>query len=130
VIVVDASVLATALADDEDDGRHVRERIAGESLSAPELIDLEVASAWRRATRAGALSKRRAAQALDDLRELPLDRAPHRPLLARIWELAGNLTPYDAAYVALAEALQAPLLTADRRLARSPGLRCELALLG
>jgi predicted nucleic acid-binding protein len=130
VIVVDASVLASALGDDGPDGDRARGRLAGERLAAPELIDLEVASVWRRAARAGRLGERRARQALADLAALPLARAPHQPLMSRIWELRDNHTPYDAAYVALAEALEAPLLTADRRLARAPGTATEIQLLG
>ncbi len=129
MIVVDASVVASALGDDGADGEHARASLAGERLFAPELIDLEVASAWRRALGAGRLSNERALRALADLAALPLARAPHRPLMARIWELRDNLTLYDAAYVALAEALEARLLTADRRLTRAPGVRCEVTLL-
>lgn len=128
MIVVDASVLASALGDDAEDGRRARKRILSERLSAPELIDLEVLSVWRRAVRAGRMTARRSSQAVSDLRRLRIARAPHRPLLPRVWELGSNLTPYDAAYVALAEALPAPLLTADRRLAQAPGLRCEVLL--
>ena len=130
MIVVDASVLASALGDDGPDGDRARGRLAGERLAAPELIDLEVASVWRRAARAGRLGERRARQAFADLAALPLARAPHQPLMSRIWELRDNHTPYDAAYVALAEALEAPLLTADRRLARAPGTATEIQLLG
>lgn len=67
--------------------------------------------------------------AIEDLMALPLERARHRLLAARCWELRDNLTVYDAAYAALAEALQCPLLTADRRLARAPGLPCEVETL-
>ncbi len=129
MIVVDASVVASALGDDGADGEDARTSLAGERLFAPELIDLEVASTWRRALGAGRLSNERALRALADLAALPLARAPHRPLMARIWELRDNLTLYDAAYVALAEALEARLLTADRRLTRAPGVRCEVTLL-
>lgn len=129
MIIVDASVLASALGDDGEDGGRARQGMLGDRLAAPELIDLEVISVWRRALRARRMTARRAAQAIGDLQVLPLARAPHRPLLPRIWELASNLTAYDAAYVALAEALSAPLLTADRRIARAPGLRCEITLL-
>ncbi len=129
MIVVDASIVASALGDDGSDGELARGHLAGQRLLAPELIDLEVASAWRRAARAGRLGERRTQQALADLAALPLSRAPHAPLMERIWELRDNLTPYDAAYVALAEALEASLLTADRRLAQAPGLRCEVRLL-
>ena len=84
VIVVDASVVASALGDDGADGESARARLAGERLFAPELIDLEVTSVWRRAARAGGLGERRARQAFEDLADLPLARAPHRPLLGRI----------------------------------------------
>lgn len=126
VIVVDASVLAVALADDGQDGDGSRLRLRGERLAAPELIDLEVASVLRRQLRQGGLDDRRAAQALSDLADLPLQRASHRPLLDRCWELRGNLTAYDAAYVALAEALDTTLLTGDARLSRSTGPRCTI----
>ncbi len=129
MLVVDASVVATALADDGPHGDAARTRLRGELLVAPELLDLEVASVLRRQRAAQALEERRARLALDDLQAMPLRRAPHRPLLDRCWELRGNLTVYDAAYVALAELLQAGLLTADRRLARSPGPRCAIEVL-
>ena len=129
MIVVDASVLASALGDDGSDGERARSRLSGERLFAPHLVDLEVASVWRRAAHAGRLTGKRADQALGDLAELPLARAPHEPLIRRIWGLRDNLTPYDAAYVALAEALQVPLLTADRPLAEAPGPKCEIELL-
>lgn len=129
MLVADASVVATALGDDGSDGDRARARLRGERLVAPELLDLEVASVLRGQIRAGALDARRAQLALTDLLELPLQRAPHRPLLARCWELRDNLTIYDASYVALAEALGADLLTADRRLSRAPGPRCRVELL-
>ena len=129
MIVIDANVLVVALADDGPDGDRVRVRMRGEHLAAPELIDLEVLSVLRRSERAGALNARRAALAVLDLRELPLDRVPHLPLVRRCWELLGNVTAYDAAYVALAETLGVPLLTADRRLAAAPGLSCVVEVL-
>ena len=129
MIVVDASVLVTALADDGEDGRGARGRLRGQELAAPELIDLEVPSVLRRFLLNGALSRRRAEQALSDLVELPLRRAPHRALLPRCWSLRESLTIYDAAYVALAEALDVVLLTADARLSRAPGLRCDVEVL-
>ncbi len=122
MIVIDASVLATALGDDGNDGDRMRQALVGEQLAAPEIIDLEVASVWRRTL----TDERRAALALSDLEDLPLARAPHLPLIPRCWELRHNLTPYDAAYVALAEALGIALVTADRRLARAPGVACEV----
>jgi len=129
VIVVDASVLAPALADDGADGDRVRLRLRGEQLVAPELVDLEVLSTLRRAVRAGRLDERRSGQALDDLAALPLRRVPHLPLLARAWELRDNLTAYDAAYVALAESLRALLLTADGGIEKASGVRCEVEVL-
>ena len=126
MLVVDASVLVVALADDGTDGDSARARLRGERLAIPELADLEVASVLRRQIRAGALDGRRASLALDDLAALPAQRAPHRPLLARCWELRDNLTVYDATYVALAEAMHAALLTGDRRLARAPGPQCPI----
>ncbi len=129
MIVVDASVLAPALADDGADGDRARARLRGEDLAAPQIIDLEVASVLRRAARGAGLGGRRAAQALSDLAVMRLHRASHRPLLPRIWELRDNLTTYDAAYVALAEALDAPVITADRRLARASGVDCEIEVI-
>jgi predicted nucleic acid-binding protein len=129
VIVVDASVLATALGDDGPDGDLARARLRGERLTAPELVDLEVITVLRRQVRAGLVDLRRAQLALADLAEIPLRRAAHRPLLARCWELRDNLTVYDASYVALAEALSVPLLTGDRRLATAAGTRCEIEVL-
>jgi predicted nucleic acid-binding protein len=129
VLVVDASALVPALADDGPDGDAARARLRGEDLVAPELIDLETVSVLRRQLQAGRLDTRRARLAVADLVELPLRRVPHRPLLARCWDLRENLTPYDAAYVALAELLGVVLLTADTHLAGAPGPQCELELL-
>jgi predicted nucleic acid-binding protein len=129
VLVVDASVLATALADDGRDGDLARAWLRGNQLAAPELVDLEVASVLRRQVAARAVETRRADLALNDLLAIPLQRASHRPLLRRCWELRGNLTVYDAAYVALAEALRAVLLTGDARLARASGTRCWVEVL-
>jgi predicted nucleic acid-binding protein len=129
VIVVDASVLAVALGDDGPDGDSARARLRGERLSAPELIDLEVVSVWRRQVRQGAIDARRAGQAMADLAAIPLQRARHRPLLARCWDHRENLTIYDASYVALAEAMGVTLLTGDRRLARATGLRCHIEVI-
>ena len=129
MIVVDASVLAPALGDDGDDGDRSRARLRGETLIAPALIDLEVASVWRRQLSAGQLDARRARLALDDLAALPMQRAPHAALLDRCWELRDNVTIYDASYVALAESFNVPLVTSDRRLARAAGPRCTIELI-
>ncbi len=129
MLVVDASVLVTALADDDADGETARARLSGESMSAPELIDLEVTSVLRREHRAGRLPKRRAELALADLSDLSINRVAHRWLLARCWELRDNMTPYDAAYVTLAEALDVVLLTSDQRLARAYRGGCSIEVL-
>lgn len=129
MLVIDASVLAVALVDDGPDGDLARARLRGERLAAPSLIDLEVVSVWRGLARGGRLDPRRARLALEDLQAIPIQRIEHTPLLERCWELRENLTAYDAAYVALAEALDAPLLTGDRRLARATGPRCAIEVL-
>lgn len=124
MIVTDASFLAMALGDDGQDGGSARERLRGEELAAPHLIDLEVTSVLRGALRAGRMTPERARQALGDLADLDIERVAHTALLTRVWELRDNLTPYDASYVALAELFQAPLLTYDARMARATGARC------
>ena len=120
MLVVDASVLVVALADDGPDGDQARARLRGERLVLPELADLEIVFVLRRQIRGGAIDTRRAGLALEDLAALPARRAP---------QLRDNLTVYDAAYVALAEAMQATLLTGDRRLAGASGLRCPIEIL-
>lgn len=129
MIVVDASVLAVALADDSPDGDAARARLRGQDLAAPELVDLEATSVIRRHLLSGQLDTRRAELALADLVALPLRRCAHLPLLPRCWELRQNLTTYDAAYVALAELLDVVLVTADGRLAAAPGPRCRIETL-
>jgi predicted nucleic acid-binding protein len=130
VIVVDASVLVVALGDDGADGRQARQRLTDETLVAPELVDIEVVSVWRRHVAAKLMLVRRAASAVMDLSDLPLRRFPHQPLLHRIWELRHVVTPYDAAYIALAEALDVALVTADARLSRASGVHCEIEVVG
>lgn len=129
MIVVDACVLATALADDGEDGRRMRARLAGNDLAAPAIVDLEVASVIRKGVRAKLLTEYRAAQAISDLAELPIDRVPHTALLRRVWDLHHNVSPYDAAYVAVSEALSASLVTTDGRLSNAPGPRCAIEVL-
>lgn len=130
MIVVDASVVVNLLLGEGEDGERSRERLATErSQHAPGLLDIEVVSALRRSVGLGPAAERHAVGAVADLADLPILRYPHRALLPRIWELRHNVTPYDAAYVALAEFLGAPLLTADVRLSEAPGLRCEVEVL-
>lgn len=130
MIVVDASVLAVALGGDDGDGATARARLHEESLVAPELIDLEVVSVFRRQVAAGLMTPARADLAVTDLADLPMRRASHRPLLFRCWELRQTVTVYDAAYVALAEILGIVLVTADGRLSRASGIRCQVELVG
>ncbi len=129
MIVVDASVLAPALGDDDVDGDQARSRLCGESLAAPELIDLEVSAVLRRLFLRGRLPARRGELAMSDLVALPLHRVSHRVLLPRCWSLRANLTIYGASYVALAEQLGAVLVTADERLSKAPGIRCEVEVM-
>ena len=130
MIVVDASVLANALADDSDDGERARARLLSENrLVAPELIDVEVASVFRRRWLAGDLDEERLAQAIEDLAAVGIERMPMRQLMSRVIDLRRNVTPYNAVYVALAEVLGCSLLTADQRLALAPGPRCEIEAL-
>jgi predicted nucleic acid-binding protein len=130
LIVVDASAMAAALAVDDERGPAARRRLSeDEDQHSPHLLDLEVASVIRRLLLTGVIERDRADRALADLIVHPLARYPHLGLLPGVWDLRDNLTPYDAAYVALAEALHAVLVTADARLAGAPGLRCKVELL-
>ena len=100
-----------------------------ETLHAPHFLDIEVAHVIRRYAARGAIAEQRGREAIEDLADFPADRHPHVPLLPRIWELRNNLTAYDAAYVALAEALDAPLVTCDRRLAGASGHRARIEVI-
>lgn len=99
-----------------------------QSLHAPHLLDIEVAQVLRRWCARGLVTPERAADALSDLADLPLERHPHHLLWQRVWALRDNLTAYDAAYVALAELLGAPLLTRDRRIAGASGHSARVVL--
>lgn len=126
VLVVDASVLAPVVADAGRDGERFRARLRDETLIGPDLLRVEVASVLRRHVDHGSLTPRQAQAAMDDLLALPIVIYPTAPLLRRVWELRPNVTAYDGCYVALAEAVGVPLLTADQRLANAPGLRCTV----
>ncbi len=130
MIVVDASAILEVLLSTPDSAR-VAERLfrPGETLHAPHLLDIEVAQVLRRYALAGELDSVRGLEALEDLLDLPLTRYPHDLLLPRIWELRRNLTAYDGAYVALAEALAAPLVTRDAALASVRVHRARVELL-
>lgn len=130
MIVLDASaaidwMLQTAA------GQRVDKRIfsQNESLHSPHLVDLEVAQVLRRLVREQAVSVYRADEAIRDLLDLRITRYPHSVLLPRIWQLRGNFSAYDAAYVVLAETLGATLLTRDTRLASASGHHATVELI-
>ncbi len=128
--MVDASVIVDALILDGVAAAGARGALDRDpDQHAPHLIDLETTAALRRALAREEIDDARARSALVRLGELPITRYPHLPLLPRAWQLRHNLTPYDAAYVALAEALEARLITGDARLAAAPHLACEVELL-
>lgn len=124
MIVLDASAIVELLLGTVP-GRAVAARIEDPAvgLHVPHLLDLEVVQVLRRYLREGETEAASASNALAELRSLDLERHAHEPLLDRIWALRANLTAHDAAYLALAEALDATLLTCDARLARAPGAR-------
>ena len=128
MIVLDASAVIDVLVESGSGVEDIRERIEepGQSLHVPHLMDLEVLQTLRRYVLHGTLSPERSDKAFERLTDIAFERYPHASLLRRIWELKDNLTAYDATYVALAEALDAPLVTRDARLARAPGIRAEV----
>ena len=132
MIVLDASSAVAVLLNLGASAPHIRERMdrTDEGLHVPHLFEVEVMNVLRRYALNGSLSTERARLALKRLFDMRITRYPHTALLSRIWELKDNITAYDAAYVALAETLGAPLLTTDRRLAQAPGIRAEVELYG
>jgi predicted nucleic acid-binding protein len=130
VIVVDASALLEVLLATPASASISRRMFrARETLHAPHLLDVEVAQVLRRYLVRREIEAGRAQEALQDLLDLRLTRYPHDVLLPRIWELRQNLTAYDAAYVALAEALPATLITCDQALGRSTGHRASVEVM-
>jgi predicted nucleic acid-binding protein len=130
VIVLDASAVIEMLLW-TDRAEPISDRVLGseESRHAPHLLDVEVAQVIRRYWMAGEIDDSRGNQMLEDFADLPIDRHAHTLLLPRIWQLRGNLTAYDAVYIALAEALDAPLVTCDDRLVTAPGHSARIVLL-
>lgn len=126
MLVVDASVLFEVVADATNADAAAAVLSTDDEHAAPSLIDAEVLHVIQRQHRNGSLDATAATQAVDDLRDWPGERWPHRGLLTRAWALRSNLRSYDALYVALAEALQAPLVTLDTRLAAATGPACEI----
>ena len=129
MIVVDASVLIEVLLRTFR-ARECEQRLFSDTwnLCAPCLLDVEIAQVLRRYALNAELSSERGAEALSDLRDFPITRYEHEPFLTRIWELRHSLSAYDAAYVSLAEALEAPLLTCDARIANAHGHRAKVEL--
>jgi predicted nucleic acid-binding protein len=130
MIVLDASAVLELLLNTVA-GEQVRARIADpdESLHSPHLLAVEVTQVIRRYEAARAISAVIAVAALEDLAALDIARYAHEPLLSRVWELRDNVTAYDAVYLALAEVLDAPLLTFDQRLAAAPGHEASIECL-
>ena len=125
LVVVDASAVVALLADRGVAGEWAAGVVAGCRLAAPWLMPFEAGNSLRRRELAGDLDAAVSAAAHEELVGMPIDLWPHPRLAVRAWELRGAVTYYDASYVALAELLDAPLVTLDRRLARAPGPRCD-----
>lgn len=125
MIVADASAAVSALLN----SGAARDLLARERVHVPHLVDVEVTSALRRSVAAGRVTAAQGLAAVGTWRRLGVTRHAVTGLLIRVWELRENVTSYDATYVALAEALDCPVVTADRRLARAPGLRCPVTVI-
>ncbi|MGI8723476.1 MAG: type II toxin-antitoxin system VapC family toxin [Geodermatophilaceae bacterium] len=125
-VVVDASVVVSSLIDGGKLGRWAENLLTVETLHAPHMLPAEVANVLRRALRRGVVDQTVVAQAWADLEDLGLVLYDFLPFRRRAWELRENVSSYDAWYIALAEALDAPLATLDRRLERAPGIRCQI----
>ena len=126
--VVDASVVVAALVDRGAVGDWAEDVLSSESLAAPHLMPVEVATILRRAVAASEITADVGALAHRDLVDLPIELFPYREFSDRVWELRANITSYDAWYVALAESLEAGLATLDRRLSRVAGSRCQFVV--
>jgi predicted nucleic acid-binding protein len=127
VVVADASTIVDALTHGGARGDWARSAVFERApLVAPHLIDVEVVSGLRRLNARRVLPERRARTAIDDFQNLGIRRFPATALLERVWQLRLTLSPYDAAYVALAESFGLPLVTTDMRLGRSHGHRAEI----
>lgn len=126
--VVDASALVAALVDSGREGEWAESVVAEGSLAAPELVLVEASNILRRLERAGEISRLEANSAYRDLLRLDTQLFAFAPFAERVWALRNNLTSYDAWYVALAEALDCPLVTLDRKLGQSSGPRCAIVV--
>lgn len=130
-VVLDASAVVELLIV-SDVGRHLARRLADPDVEihAPHLVAVEVAQVLRRMVSSGRMTPARGHAAVLQLIDLGIQRHDHEALLPRVWQLRDNATAYDAMYLALAEALDAPLLTVDARLGRAPGHRAVVEVLG
>ena len=128
MIVLDASAAVAVLLNIGPTAGNIRLRITlpGENLHVPHLFDVEVLHVLRRHSLRRTLSRQRGSAAIAGLHDMRLSRYSHTAFVDRIWELKDDLSAYDAAYVALAETLRAPLVTTDARLARAPGIRAAV----
>lgn len=125
-VVCDASALVAMLLDSGRDGQWATGQLSGAELAAPTLAGYEAANIIRRHELAGLVSGDQASQAHADLLDLTIEQWPYSLLADRAWQLRTNLSVYDAAYVSLAELIDAPLVTLDRRIGRAPGLHCTV----
>jgi predicted nucleic acid-binding protein len=126
LVVVDSSAVVAALCDGGSDGMWAVKHLTMASIAAPELMMFEATNILRRLEATSGITGTEASLAFEDLRSVPVETWPYEPLAERIWQLRVSVTSYDAAYVALAELLEAPLLTLDRKLARATAPRCAL----
>lgn len=126
MIVVDTSAIVDLLLENPPDPNLVSRIASASELHAPHLIDIEFLSVLRRLVTKGLLDAKSAASARELFRQLPIERYPHTLLSDRIWALRNNVTSYDAAYIALSEALNIPLVTSDIKLASAPGHRAVI----
>lgn len=124
-VVVDASVVVAAATDSGREGVWAESVLARDHLAAPQLVLVEATNVLRRLERERLIAPREADEARRDVLLVPLELFPFEPFAERIWELRRTVSSYDAWYVALAEAIDAPLATLDRRLRRATGPRCR-----
>ena len=127
-LVCDVSAVVTVLLDSGESGVWLAWRFASAELCAPALLPFECSNVIRRHELSRLISSDQAAQAHADLLDLPMDLFPYEALAQRVWQLRHNITGYDASYVALAEALDAPLITLDQWLSDAPGIRCRVEI--
>ena len=126
-VVIDASALVDLVVQSEQ-APAVAQAVGSSDMVAPDVVNPEVLSILRRLEQTGELAARQAVQAVDDLMDAPVRRFSTAPLLAEVWTLRANVTAADACYVVLARTLRCPLVTADRKLSRAPGLGVPLVM--